>query len=261
MARQGCAVLPTYFTQSSTLQLHTDLPANNRRACISCWILRAFLEHVFSCRPHRYLDCELSPTTISQPRILREDIIFMCILDCFLTSSTTISHDDWVWPAQQQLKHVYTALATATQFASFVLELIVGIWSRFDVFVPIDMINVMCRCQFMCKESWVVFAARWQLLWAYGQGSTFSSLCNRQYVMDICVCVCKANCVAFIPSDMFMFRHFCAYWYVNMSLIIHVHLYSRCSFLLLPIFLQGFSWVFKESAKFSRIQLSSQGFS
>ena len=39
---------------------------------------------------------------------------------------------------------MYMALATAKQFASFVvlcgiLELIVGIWSRFDVFVPIDM--------------------------------------------------------------------------------------------------------------------------
>ena len=47
--------------------------------------------------------------------------------------------------AQQQLKHMYMALATAKQFASFVLlcvilELIVGIWSRFIFYVPIDVV-------------------------------------------------------------------------------------------------------------------------
>ena len=47
--------------------------------------------------------------------------------------------------AQQQLKHMYMALATAKQFASFVLlcvilELIVGIWSRFNLLVHIDMV-------------------------------------------------------------------------------------------------------------------------
>ncbi len=46
---------------------------------------------------------------------------------------------------QQQLKHMYMALATAKQFASFVLlcvilELIVGIWSLFWFYVPIDMV-------------------------------------------------------------------------------------------------------------------------
>ena len=33
------------------------------------------------------------------------------------------------------------ALATAKQFARFVLELIVGIWSCFDVFFPTDVIK------------------------------------------------------------------------------------------------------------------------
>ena len=88
------------------------------------------------------------------------------------------------------------------------------------------------------KESWVFSAARWQLLWACGQGSTFSCLRIWQYVMDVRICVCKANCVAFVPYDMVTFRHFRAYRYDNTSLIIDVYLYSICSFLLLPLFLQ-----------------------
>ena len=48
--------------------------------------------------------------------------------------------------------------------------------------------DIMSRthiCILICRESWVVFAARWQLLWAYGQGSTFSCLHIWQYVMDV----------------------------------------------------------------------------
>ena len=54
------------------------------------------------------------------------------------------SHDDWVWLTQEQLKHMYLALATAThKDASFVLlcsilEFTVGIWSCFDVFAPTE---------------------------------------------------------------------------------------------------------------------------
>ena len=50
-------------------------------------------------------------------------------------------------------------MVTATQRARFVLlccilEVIVGIWSRFDVFVPRDMtIYVTYRCDFICKAS------------------------------------------------------------------------------------------------------------
>ena len=76
--------------------------------------------------------------------------------------------------------------------------------------------------------------ASWEISWARGQGSTFSCLRIWQYVMDVRICVCKANCVAFVPYDMVTFRHFRAYRYDNTSLIIHVYLYSICSFLLLP---------------------------
>ena len=38
------------------------------------------------------------------------------------------------------------------------------------------------------------------------------------------MCVCKANCVAFMPYDMVTFRHFRAYRYDNTSLLIDVHL-------------------------------------
>ena len=76
--------------------------------------------------------------------------------------------------------------------------------------------------------------ASWEISWARGQGSTFSCLRIWQYVMDVRICVCKANCVAFVPYDMVTFRHFRAYRYDNTPLIIHVYLYSICSFLLLP---------------------------
>ena len=54
--------------------------------------------------------------------------------------------------------------------------------------------------------------------------------------MDIRICVCHANHVAFMPYHMVLLRHFRVYRFDNMSLIIHVLLYSLCSFLLLPFF-------------------------
>ncbi len=54
--------------------------------------------------------------------------------------------------------------------------------------------------------------------------------------MCVCVFVCKANCVAFMPYDMVTFRHFRAYRYDDTSLLTDIHLYSLCSFLLLPPF-------------------------
>ena len=41
-----------------------------------------------------------------------------------------------------------------------------GIWFR----------TIDVRLSLLCKGSWVVFAARGQFLWAYGQGSTFSCI-------------------------------------------------------------------------------------
>ena len=75
------------------------------------------------------------------------------------------------------------ALVTATQCARFVLlcgilEVIVGMWSCFDVFVARGMIIHMSRIDgfYMQGKSCFFVAGRGQILWAYGQGSMFSCL-------------------------------------------------------------------------------------
>ena len=154
-----------------------------------------------------------------------------------------MSHDDWVSLAQQQLKHMYMALATAKQFASFVLlcvilELIVGIWSRFDVFVPIDMIichvdmltymqgKLGCLCYML-----TIIVGIWPRFDVFVP--TYLTRCHGHTYARL-----QAKLCCLYAYDMVMFRHFRAYSVDNMSLFVDVHLYSLCSFLLLPPFLQ-----------------------
>ena len=59
-------------------------------------------------------------------------------------------------------------------------------------------------------------------LWV-GTGSDLARIHTHTYSHTY-VCVCKANCVAVMPYDMVTFRHFRAYRYDNMSLLIDVHL-------------------------------------
>ena len=114
-------------------------------------------------------------------------------------------------------------MVTATQRARFVLlccilEVIVGIWSCFDVFVPRDMtIYVTYRCDFICKASRFFLCWMWtNMVGIWSRFDVFVTLyvtichvhiyaylhtymCIRIHA-HICmfIHICKANCVAII---------------------------------------------------------------
>ena len=132
---------------------------------------------------------------------------------------------------------MYMALATAKQYASFVLlcailELIMGIWLRFDVFVPTD--KKIRHVDMLTYMQGKLGCFRYVLTIVVGIWSRFDvfvpkylSICHGHK----CMRLQGKLCCRLYAYDMVMFRHFRAYSVDNMSLFVDVHLYTFPLFL------------------------------
>ena len=95
--------------------------------------MRAFLEHVFSCRRHRYLDSELSHRAYRYDNMSRIDV-YLYAKQVGLSLLHVENYRGHMVKVRRFRAYIYLQNKLCCLYR--ILHLIQGIWSWFDVFVP-----------------------------------------------------------------------------------------------------------------------------